>query len=50
MVTLNFNDERHWDTKGSFESYSRACSSDASFEWENNSVDGGDEGIGAAAI
>jgi hypothetical protein len=50
MVILSFNDERCWDTKGSFESYSRACSLDESFEWKNNSMDGDDEGLEAAAI
>ena len=50
MVILSFNDEGHWGTKGSFESYSKACSLDESFEWKNNSMDGDDEGIEAAAI
>lgn len=44
MVILNFNDEGRWDTKDSFESYSKACLLDGSFEWKKNSVDG-DEGM-----
>lgn len=44
MVILNFNDEGRWDTKDSFESYSKACLLDGSFEWKKNSVDD-DEGI-----
>lgn len=47
-MILNFNDGC-WDTKGSFESYSEACSLNVSFEWKNNTMDGDDEGIRAAA-
>lgn len=42
--------KEHWDTKDSFESYSKACSIPGSFEWKNNSMDGDDEEIQAAAI